>query len=287
MVGDDGLVAQDAALPPVAGTPGLVQGVYGQRGNLELVVPDPEDGLWVFWFNADASGRAPGARPGCWSGGLHFGKGCRFDGAAIVQSRRGADWLEVAAAGDGRLRRYTWRPETGFTEEGAPLAAIGTPAAIEAADGRFHVAAAQPDGGVLIRDDAGNERLVRTGTRVSGIALLPGPELLWADEAGVHTERRELSPTGSAPSVAGEGPTAWIVDGRVVVEDRDGPGLPVPADALALASSTIERPQVELVARSGAQLWHARSASDLDIWEVAPLRSRVWTTREAEEVHRR
>ena len=36
-----------------AGPVGLAQGVYGARGNLELVACDAHDGLWVFWFNAD------------------------------------------------------------------------------------------------------------------------------------------------------------------------------------------------------------------------------------------
>ena len=38
--------------PSARGVPGLVQGVYGEVGNLELVVPGA-DGLWVYWFNAD------------------------------------------------------------------------------------------------------------------------------------------------------------------------------------------------------------------------------------------
>ncbi|MGO7984214.1 hypothetical protein ACC691_41005, partial [Rhizobium johnstonii] len=38
---------------PTSGAVSLAQGVYGARGNLELVACDSTDGLWVFWFNSD------------------------------------------------------------------------------------------------------------------------------------------------------------------------------------------------------------------------------------------
>ena len=41
------------AWPEVTGRPGLTQGRYGAMGNLELVAPAVDDGLWVGWFNRD------------------------------------------------------------------------------------------------------------------------------------------------------------------------------------------------------------------------------------------
>lgn len=51
-------------LPPVTGSVGITQGGYGDRGNLELVAPDPDDGFWVFWFNGDALEHRSGAARG-------------------------------------------------------------------------------------------------------------------------------------------------------------------------------------------------------------------------------
>lgn len=265
-------------VPPLAGTPGLVQGVYGRRGNLELVAPDPEDGLWVFWFNNDEpeSEPAPGARPGCWSAGLRFARGRRYEAAAIVQSRHGPDWLEVAATAEGLLRRFTWRPETGFTEEGDSWPAVGPAAAVETSDWFLHVAAAQPGSGVAIRSTAGTERLVATETLVSGVALLlPDAELMWADGTGVHAEGGFVAP-GRAPAAAtdprtGERHVAWIDDGRVHRQDGDGPDLRSPAEAIAVAVSHVERPRLELVIRTGTVVWHARLDLQTGAWSPAAL----------------
>lgn len=103
---------------PTAGAVSLAQGVYGARGNLELVACDPSDGLWVFWFNADLDTdplETPDVPPGSWSAGLAFAAGHRYVDALILQSALGPDHLEVLAlAEDGVLESWCWSPGPGF-----------------------------------------------------------------------------------------------------------------------------------------------------------------------------
>ncbi|MGW7276125.1 hypothetical protein ACWGH5_37135 [Streptomyces sp. NPDC054864] len=143
----------DVSFPPLLGSPGLVQGRYGARGNLELVVPDPHDGLWVFWHNNDPegpdAGPAPGPPPGCWSGGLHFAGGRRYTSAAVIQSTHGPDHLELLAGTGAAVHRLRWSPEQAFTHEGTlPVRPAGAPALAEGADGTLHAAVPLPGGGV-------------------------------------------------------------------------------------------------------------------------------------------
>ncbi|MFF2371216.1 hypothetical protein [Agromyces sp. NPDC058110] len=103
---------------PTAGPVSLAQGVYGARGNLELLACDADDGLWVFWFNADLETdplETPDVPPGTWSAGLHFADGCRYLDAQILQSTLGPDHLEVLALDDdGVLQSWYWSPGPGF-----------------------------------------------------------------------------------------------------------------------------------------------------------------------------
>lgn len=103
---------------PTAGRASVVQGVYGSRGNLELVVPDAAEGLWVFWLNADLAGDPPATAdvpPGAWSAGLRFAEGTRYREAVILQSTLGPDHLEVLAVTDGgALESWWWSPGPGF-----------------------------------------------------------------------------------------------------------------------------------------------------------------------------
>jgi len=105
-----------APLAPAHGTHGLAQSRYGARGNLELVVPDREDGLWVYWRNTADEDVRPGAVAGGWSAGLHFGVGRRYDHAAVLQTRHGPDFVEVVAGADGRVERTFWSPGDGFSQ---------------------------------------------------------------------------------------------------------------------------------------------------------------------------
>jgi hypothetical protein len=110
-----------------AGPVSLAQGVYGARGNLELVACDAVDGLWVFWFNADHADDpldTPDVPPGHWSAGLAFAAGRRYVDAQIVQSALGPDHLEVLALTDGGvLESWYWSPGPGFQRRAADAAA--------------------------------------------------------------------------------------------------------------------------------------------------------------------
>lgn len=134
------------------GAPSLVQGVYGARGNLELVTCGRDDGLWVFWFNADLDTdpiATPDVPPGSWSAGLRFAGGTRYIDAQILQSVLGPDHLEVLAlTADSVLESWYWSPGPGFQRR-VTEAATGVAAFAAAHDhGTLRVTLADADGGV-------------------------------------------------------------------------------------------------------------------------------------------
>lgn len=112
------------APPPASrGGVGLAQGRYGIRGNLEFVLCDEQDGLWVLWFNSDPQETSPapgGPPPGEWSGALRFATGRRYDEVAVLQSRHGPHHLELIARSDATTHRLRWSPEAAFTTEQPP-----------------------------------------------------------------------------------------------------------------------------------------------------------------------
>ncbi|MFG3101397.1 hypothetical protein ACGFZL_12870 [Streptomyces sp. NPDC048182] len=140
----------DAAPPPSRGGLGLAQGRYGARGNLELVLCDERDGLWVLWHNTDPEGAATpeGAPPpGEWSGALRFAAGRRYDDVRVLQSRNGPDHLEVLARSGTDPHRLRWSPEAAFTPEDPPPGRLGPhPTLTETADGALWTALAPADG---------------------------------------------------------------------------------------------------------------------------------------------
>lgn len=109
-----------------AGPASIAQGVYGARGNLELLACDADDGLWVFWFNADHDEdplQTPEVPPGRWSAGLRFAAGTRYLDAQIVQSPIGPNHLEVLALdAEGALQSWYWSPEAAFVRREADAA---------------------------------------------------------------------------------------------------------------------------------------------------------------------
>jgi hypothetical protein len=144
-----------------AGPASLAQGVYGSRGNLELVVADAVDGLWVHWFNSDLPAdpeTAPDVPPGTWSAGLRFAQGRAYAAAVILQSSLGPDHLEVVAlTADGEVESWYWSAGPGFQlrTERVVWGAQGIAARIDAAgtlevdarvDGGWQGFSATPDG---------------------------------------------------------------------------------------------------------------------------------------------
>lgn len=135
------------------GAVSLVQGVYGARGNLELVACDAADGLWVFWFNANVDGDpddSPEVPRGTWSAGLRFAGGSRYRDAQIVQSTLGPDHLEVLALdAGGTLQSWYWSPGPGFQRR-------VTDAATDVA--RFHLVHVRGELRVTVTDESGKTR---------------------------------------------------------------------------------------------------------------------------------
>src|SRR3954468_5999573 len=101
-----------------AGRMSLIQGRYGSRGNLELAYADAVDGLWVHWRNNDETA-AGSVAPGAWSDGLRFAEGRRYGDVAMIQARRGPDFLELLATTDESIERWTWSPGAGFERTGS------------------------------------------------------------------------------------------------------------------------------------------------------------------------
>lgn len=142
MLSDQAVVI--GASRPTVGAAGAAQGVYGARGNLELVACDVADGMWVFWFNADLETdpiAAPDVPPGAWSGGLHCAAGMRYTAAQILQSHLGPDHLEMLALDDGGvLQSWYWSPELAFSRRPEDAARdVVHFVAHEAADGTLAV----------------------------------------------------------------------------------------------------------------------------------------------------
>ncbi|QKW17772.1 hypothetical protein HUT16_00690 [Kitasatospora sp. NA04385] len=222
----------DVPFPPLRGLPSLTQSRYGLRGNFELVAPDAEDGLWVFWHNNDpADGPPPetGPPPGAWSGGLRFAAGHRFDDARIAQSVHGPDHLEVLARSGPQVHRYRWSPGPGFTHEGVlPVRAAGAVALAEDPLGTLHAAVPLPGGGVahLTADPARYPvldwrtlRTVPTDGEAEAATLVPDPgrpgavHLLVQAGGAVHHVPPAAGPPWTPP-VPGVAHTAFA--------DRDG-----------------------------------------------------------------
>lgn len=135
-----------------AGAARAVQGVYGARGNLELVACDAADGLWVFWFNSDLASdplETPDVPPGTWSEGLHFAEGTRYIEAQILQSDLGPSHLELLAlTADGVLQSWYWSPRPGFQRRAADAAIAVERFAASHDEGTLRVTIAAVDGSV-------------------------------------------------------------------------------------------------------------------------------------------
>lgn len=201
---------------PTVGPASLVQGVYGARGNLELVACDAADGLWVFWLNADIaedSPAAPEVPPGAWSTGRHFAADSRYTAACILQSALGPDHLEVVALDDsGRLQSWFWSPGPGFVRRAPDIAdGVAAFAAREEPDGTL-VVDCRLRGGPLARLAAGPDGYPeRRWTAVTGAAQPEG--------GGRHAALAALAAAGIVGADAG---TA-----RSALSRRDGGTLEV------------------------------------------------------------
>ncbi|RII15620.1 hypothetical protein DSC45_17465 [Streptomyces sp. YIM 130001] len=283
-----------AGPPPVRGGLGLSQGRYGERGNLELVLCDEDDGLWVLWHNTDPehTRTPPGSPPpGEWSGGLHFAGGHRYDDVRVLQSRNGPDHLEVLAHSGGTAKRLRWSPDAAFTAEEPPPGspALGLSLA-ETTDGALWTVLSPAPGDrprLHQADPAAYPRLTWTagdtcapaaadGRDVREVLLVAGPGALrpcvlevspkgsrWTDPAG----RASALPGAvrAAAVHAAHGFLAFLSDGEAgLLAVRPGEyrprTLPLPGSGpvTALAATPVRHDprRTDLVIRRGGALWH-------------------------------
>ncbi|MFE2374696.1 hypothetical protein [Streptomyces sp. NPDC059398] len=301
--------------PPPASRGGiaLAQGRYGVRGNLELLLCDEADGLWVLWFNSDPQGTEPepgGPPPGEWSGALRFGAGRRYDSVEVVQSRHGSHHLEVLARSGSTPCRLRWSPEAAFTdEEPPPVGPARSVTAAETPDGTPWTGAVGEGGGarLLHADTTAYPRLAWSEAPLTALQLpesqwsavllvplpggaRPGVALLGPDGG------RYAGPAGGAhPLPASEVGTAvapggvprlylWRRDAAVV--DVVHPGrpttdrrlvLPGTGEVTAIAATPLAHApgRTDLVVRRGGRLWHLRDHGEDGPVAAAPLVSRL------------
>lgn len=313
-----------ADLPPVTGSPGLTQGRYGAAGNLELVIPAVDDGLWVFWFNADPVDARSGAAAGEWSTGLHFGAGAPVADARISQMDAGPNYLEVLARSGTQVRRHVWTPSDGFVDRGnlpvrvtadvtavSAVVEVGTAVHVLAgtADGRLvHLSAgldSYPDldwhcAAMRAIDDpveAVDLRRTTDGLRAvvcaGGVGAIWAPGDRWAvtDALAGRWHAASLLPVG----VVGLGADSEL-QLAVAVSGRSGEGYAAPVAlcpgrtwaAAGAAQTSLDGGRTDVVAVADGQLWHLNSGSNPLDWS-APRRivSRVWSTGPGPAEHRR
>jgi hypothetical protein len=131
----------------VVGTPGLVQGSHGTKGNFEVVAPHAGGGLVHWWRDNDGASVT-------WHGPTRFGSGS-VRAAALIQSNFGRlGNLEVVALVGDQLVHW-WRDDGGTWKwtKGATFATgvAGTPALIQSSHGNnrnFEVVAPLTAGGL-------------------------------------------------------------------------------------------------------------------------------------------
>ncbi|NEA41851.1 hypothetical protein [Streptomyces sp. SID11385] len=310
--------------PPNGGGLACAQGRYGLRGNLELLLCDEEDGLWVLWFNNDPEDTAPeagGPPPGSWSGALRFGTGRRYDDVQVVQSAHGPHHLEVLARSGARTHRLRWNPETAFTtEEPPPTGSVRAASLTEDPDGTLWTAVLGEDGSPrLFRADAGAyPRLTweptplppRSPDAPGAVLLLPLPHaprpglaLLGAVGGSYLAPGGDETPLPAglvAASVVRETvPRLYVWNEAAERIDVVDLGTPAPYRSLqapgegpvtALAATTFAHAprRTDLVLRRGGRLWHVSDPGGDEPARSVPLLSRLTRTPGDEErpVHR-
>ena len=302
------------AWPPVVGRPGIVQGRYGDHGNLELVACAADDGLWVGWWNADRRETHRGAATGRWSGALHFAAGHRYTSAAVSQVAAGPDFLEVVArATDGELRRHVWAPDTGFVDRGTLATGVRCHSGIhEIDDGSLLLAVAWPDRVEVLQAGRSPDYPAvefETDTRHDSARPLSGVDAVRHDdhldlllvggdgrcELSCGPTRVDIASDVAAGRLVAAGPDRLAVlvttDGQSVGLRVDEPGRTWPLgpadDAALCARVSPDGPRWDVLTRRGQRLHHRQLDGRLATVADDVVEADVWVVDAGSPVHRR
>lgn len=304
--------------PPVVGAPGLTQGQYGTAGNLELVAPAEDDGIWVGWFNNDPTEAHQGAAIGRWSGVLRFASGSRYVAAEVTQVAAGPDFIEVVALTvDGELRRHVWSPDSGFVDTGTLATGIVAASGLVASptshgDNEFRISAICADGQLaelrasvgssyprLDFDKATTEPAVDktrvTAADVDAAWHVDHLDIVTVSEgraalrcALLSSAQTDLGPATAARIAIGSDGTrrTLTVDSEGRAQLRAGELEPMdlgPADAVAVAAvRRNERVDIDVLLRRGVHLWHGSLGSQ----PLERVRAEVWIADDNPDAHR-
>ncbi len=307
--------------PPVAGVPGLAQGRYGSAGNLELVAPAVDGGIWVGWFNSDPTERYAGAALGRWSGALRFAAGHSYASARIAQVDPGPDWLEVVAlTTDGTLRRHVWSPDDGFVDHGPVTLRAASSSAIlpDPADGSLLLAVAGSDGTArLLRAEPG---AAYPALDFVEVGVVPGSDVRGVDagrhgdhldvltvaaggavtlDCGGQSVRVAVGATGAALAVGPRGDRRVVTTGRsgATLLAVDPPTEPSVGSAVGLGQAAAAalaqvhragRAEWHVVGRQGDRLvhrWWSEPAGE-DLPPGRPVAAEVWADPGSRSAHR-
>ena len=311
--GTSGKILRREAWPDVTGRPGLTQGRYGVVGNLELVAPATDDGLWVGWFNCDPVESYSQAGVQRWSGAMRFARGHRYVSADVTQVDAGPDYLEVVALTcGGTLRRHVWSPDLGFVDHGELAVAVAacSPVVQNPVDGSLHIATAGLDGRVqVLRGRIGPGYPTLTFDVVEpGIAGVAAVDAAWHDGhldlvtvnrydvAQVRCPAEGLIGTGVGPALAARltvepdggrllvarGPSGRVTARRL--DDLSGVDVGFADDLVVAPVRGDEGAQCHLLTRRGGQLWHRRL--DLPGAGAQLVEAQVWVQPGTTTVHR-
>jgi hypothetical protein len=163
------------------GTPSLIQGTFGARGNFELVSPSADGGLMHYWRNDDVP-QLP------WSGPAYFGQELgRVEGLSLIQGDYGNPGnLELVATAGGRLYHLFRGPQGWGGPQLIGQGVAPNPSLIQSAfgsRGNFELAVPSASGGIDFywRDNdspslpwRGPYRLGEQLGRVEGLSLIQG-----------------------------------------------------------------------------------------------------------------
>lgn len=289
-------VLHDEAWPPVGGRPGIAQGMYGRGGNIELVAPAVDDGLWVGWYNNDPDDDQSGAALRQWSGALRFGRGRRYVSADVTQAPDGT--LETVAL-DARsmLVRHVWSAAQGYVERGELASGVTEHSAVVFdASGVARVAVRLADGAVnLIDVVSGAAKRIGEGLHASAAVHDGHIDVLVAggDDSRIACPGGDTQVDAHSRAVIAGSFGRWVIaaDAYTAVLIEVGGAARVPLGPLGeMAASAVAvdgRDCIDLVARDGLLVRHVRvDIGSARVVVDRPVAAQVWVESPVDTCHR-